>query len=121
MEQPVYSWDPVIAPSGATFYPGSAFPEWRGDLLVGSLRPGGLVRLRLEHDRVVLEARYLAELDERIRDVRQGPDRGLYLLTGETRVRIFRLYPIRRGCPPRRRSRAAMPATRIARGAAATP
>src|SRR6185295_17718571 len=58
MEQPVYYWDPVIAPSGATFYTGSAFPEWRGDLLVGSLRPGGLVRLRLAHDRVVLEERY---------------------------------------------------------------
>ena len=96
MEQPVYYWDPVIAPSGATFYTGSAFPEWRGDLLVGSLRPGGLVRLRLEHDRVVLEARYLAELDERIRDVRQGPDGGLYLLTDETRGRIFRLEPIGR-------------------------
>jgi aldose sugar dehydrogenase len=96
MEQPVYYWDPVIAPSGATFYTGSAFPEWRGDLLVGSLRPGGLVRLRLAHDRVVLEERYLAELDERIRDVRQGPDGGLYLLTDETRGRIFRLEPIGR-------------------------
>ena len=80
MEQPVYYWDPVIAPSGATFYTGSAFPEWRGDLLVGSLRPGGLVRLRLEHDRVVLEERYLAELDERIRESAR-PGRRLGLLS----------------------------------------
>ena len=96
MEQPVYYWDPVIAPSGAVFYTGTAFPEWRGDLLVGSLRPGGLVRLRLERDRVVLEERYLAELDERIRDVRQGPDGAVYLLTDETRGRIVRLEPLGR-------------------------
>jgi glucose/arabinose dehydrogenase len=93
MEQPVYYWDPVIAPSGAVFYTGSAFPEWRGDLLVGSLRPGGLVRLRLHNGRVVLEERYLHDLGERIRDVRQGPDGGLYLLTDETRGRIIRLEP----------------------------
>jgi glucose/arabinose dehydrogenase len=93
MEQPVYDWDPVIAPSGAVFYTGSAFPEWRGDLLVGSLRPGGLVRLRLQNGRVTLEERYLHEPGERIRDVRQGPDGGLYLLTDENRGRILRLEP----------------------------
>jgi glucose/arabinose dehydrogenase len=93
MEQPVYYWDPVIAPSGAVFYTGSAFPEWRGDLLVGSLRPGGLVRLRLQNGRVTLEERYLHEPGERIRDVRQGPDGGLYLLTDENRGRILRLEP----------------------------
>ncbi|MGH7366852.1 MAG: PQQ-dependent sugar dehydrogenase, partial [Candidatus Rokuibacteriota bacterium] len=69
MEQPVYYWDPVIAPSGATFYSGTAFPGWRGDLLVGSLQPGALVRLRLADGRVTQEERYLADLDERIRDV----------------------------------------------------
>jgi glucose/arabinose dehydrogenase len=93
MEQPVYYWDPVIAPSGAVFYTGSAFPEWHGDLLVGSLRPGGLVRLRLQDGRVTLEERYLHELGERIRDVRQGPDGGLYLLTDASRGRILRLEP----------------------------
>ena len=93
MEQPVYYWDPVIAPSGAVFYTGSAFPEWHGDLLVGSLRPGGLVRLRLQNGGVTLEERYLHELGERVRDVRQGPDGGLYLLTDESRGRIIRLEP----------------------------
>ena len=93
MEQPVYYWDPVIAPSGATFYTGSAFPDWRGDLLVGSLTPGRLVRLRLENGRVVLEERYLGELRERIRDVRQGPDGAVYLLTDNSRGRIVRVGP----------------------------
>jgi aldose sugar dehydrogenase len=113
MEQPVYYWDPVIAPSGAVFYTGPAFPEWRGDLLVGSLRPGGLVRLRLAGDRVVLEERYLEALGERIRNVRQGPDGLLYLLTDEPRGRIFRLEPTGAwGGPAIRPAPAASPATR---------
>jgi aldose sugar dehydrogenase len=95
MEQPVYYWDPVIAPSGATFYTGGAFPDWRGDLLVGSLSPGLLVRLRLENGRVTVEQRYLAELNERIRDVVQSPDGGLYLLTDSPRGRILRVDPAR--------------------------
>ena len=95
MEQPVYYWDPVIAPSGATFYTGSAFPDWRGDLLIGSLTPGLLVRLRLQDGRVVQEERYLAEVNERIRDVVQSPDGGLYLLTDNPRGRILRVDPAR--------------------------
>jgi len=95
MEQPVYYWDPVIAPSGATFYTGSAFPDWRGDLLIGSLTPGLLVRLRLQDGRVVQEERYLAELHERIRDVVQSPDGGLYVLTDNPRGRILRVDPAR--------------------------
>jgi glucose/arabinose dehydrogenase len=95
MEQPVYYWDPVIAPSGAVFYTGAAFREWRGDLLVGSLRPGALVRLRIDNGRVVQEERYLGELGERIRDVRQGPDGAIYLLTDSPRGRIVRLDPAR--------------------------
>ncbi|HJR51584.1 MAG TPA: PQQ-dependent sugar dehydrogenase [Gemmatimonadales bacterium] len=93
MEQPVYYWDPVIAPSGATFYSGRAFTDWRGDLLVGSLRPGALVRLRLADGRVTREERYLDELDERIRDVREGPDGAIYLLTDSSRGRLLRVEP----------------------------
>jgi aldose sugar dehydrogenase len=95
MEQPVYYWDPVIAPSGATFYSGTAFPGWRGDLLVGSLRPGALVRLRIANGRVTLEERYLDELGERIRDVREGPDGAIYLLTDSSRGRLLRVEPAR--------------------------
>jgi glucose/arabinose dehydrogenase len=93
MEQPVYYWDPVIAPSGATFYSGSLFPDWRGDLLVGSLRPGVLVRLRIVNGRVTVEERYLDELGERIRDVREGPDGAIYLLTDSSRGRLIRVEP----------------------------
>jgi glucose/arabinose dehydrogenase len=92
MEQPVYYWDPVIAPSGAVFYTGDAFPDWRGDLLVGSLQPGCLVRLKVEGNRVVREDRYLADLG-RIRNVRQGPDGLVYLLTDSPNGRILRLEP----------------------------
>jgi aldose sugar dehydrogenase len=96
MEQPVYYWDPVIAPSGATFYTGAAFPDWRGDLFVGSLQPGRLVRLRLREHRVVQEERYLIGRGDRVRDVRQGPDGFLYLLTDHPRGRVVRLEPVQR-------------------------
>jgi glucose/arabinose dehydrogenase len=93
MEQPVYYWDPVIAPSGMTFYTGEAFPDWKGSVFIGSLRPGLLVRLTLADGRVAREERYLAELRERIRDVRQGPDGLLYLLTDSPDGRILRVLP----------------------------
>jgi aldose sugar dehydrogenase len=93
MEQPVYYWDPVIAPSGAVFYTAEAFPDWRGDLFVGSLQPGRLVRLRLRDGRVVLEERYLIDRGERVRAVRQGPDGLLYLLTDHSKGRLLRLEP----------------------------
>jgi aldose sugar dehydrogenase len=93
MEQPVYYWDPVIAPSGAVFYTGGVFKEWRGDLFIGSLTPGLLVRLHLDNGRVVSETRYLDELEERIRNVRQGPDGLLYLLTDNSSGRILKLSP----------------------------
>jgi aldose sugar dehydrogenase len=91
MEQPVYYWDPVIAPSGMTFYTGDAYPGWKGSLFIGSLRPGLLVRLIVEAGRVTREERYLGDLGERIRDVRQGPDGLLYLLTDSSNGRILRL------------------------------
>jgi len=89
----VYYWDPVIAPSGAVFYTGDAFADWRGDLFVGSLQPGRLVRLRLRDRRVVQEERYLIDRGERVRDVRQGPDGFLYLLTDHPKGRVIRLSP----------------------------
>jgi glucose/arabinose dehydrogenase len=95
MEQPVYFWDPVIAPSGMTFYTGDAYPGWKGSTFIGSLKPGLLVRLTLEAGRVTREERYLGDLGERIRDVRQGPDGLLYLLTDSSRGRILRVSPAR--------------------------
>jgi len=94
MEQPVYYWDPVIAPSGATFYRGDVFPGWKGSLLVGSLR-GALVRLVIENGKVAREERYLAELGERIRDVQEGPDGLIYVVTDASRGRVLRVQPVR--------------------------
>jgi len=93
MEQPLYYWDPVIAPSGMAFYTGEAFPGWQGSILIGSLRPGLLVRLTLGDGRVTGEERYLGDLDERIRDVRQGPDGLLYCLTDSRNGRLLRVLP----------------------------
>jgi glucose/arabinose dehydrogenase len=95
MEQPVYYWDPVIAPSGMVFYTGDAVPGWKGSILIGSLRPGLLVRLTMADGRVAREERYLADLKERIRDVRQGPDGFVYLLTDRRDGRILRVTPAR--------------------------
>jgi glucose/arabinose dehydrogenase len=93
MEQPLYYWDPVIAPSGGAFYSGDRFPDWRGNLLVGSLRPGGLVRLELDGDRVTRETRYRAgPLDARIRDVVVA-DGYVYLLQDGRNAKLLRLEP----------------------------
>jgi glucose/arabinose dehydrogenase len=94
-EQPVYYWDPVIAPSGAEFYTGDAFPAWRGSLFIGSLAPKRLVRLVLEGDRVVGEEHLITDRDQRIRDVRQGPDGALYVVTDERNGELWRLAPRR--------------------------
>lgn len=79
MEQPVYYWDPVIAPSGMIFYTGDLFPAWRGNIFVGGLESQKLVRLVLDGDRVVGEEWLLQDQDERIRDVGQGPDGAIYV------------------------------------------
>jgi glucose/arabinose dehydrogenase len=81
IEQPVYYWDPVIAPSGAQFYSGTAFPEWRGNLFVGSLGQERLVRLAISNGRVTGEEHLLIDRSQRVRDVRQGPDGFLYIVT----------------------------------------
>ena len=93
MEQPVYYWDPVIAPSGAVWYTGDRYPGWKGSLFVGSLQPGALVRLTVDNGRVTKEERYLGELGDRIRDVQQGPDGLLYVATDEDDGRILRVVP----------------------------
>jgi glucose/arabinose dehydrogenase len=83
MEQPLYYWFPDIAPSGLMFYTGDRFPEWKGNLFVGALRNHALIRLVLDGERVVGEEQLLADRNQRIRDVRQGPDGAIYLLTGD--------------------------------------
>lgn len=92
-QQPVHYWDPSIAPSGLDFYAGELFPDWQGDLLVGSLKFGLLVRLDMADGRVVDEERLLDGAFGRIRDVRTGPDGAIYLATDERDGRIIRLTP----------------------------
>jgi glucose/arabinose dehydrogenase len=95
-EQPVYYWDPVIAPSGAQFYTGNAFPAWRGSLFIGGLASQRLVRLVIKDNRVVGEEHLLTERRQRIRDVRQGSDGSLYIVTDETNGELWRIAPTRR-------------------------
>ncbi len=90
---PVYYWDPVIAPSGAEFYSGDAFPAWRGNLFVGALKDKELVRLQIENGRVKGEERLLSDRKQRIRDVRQGPDGALYIVTDEADGELWKLAP----------------------------
>jgi glucose/arabinose dehydrogenase len=93
MEQPLWYWVPSIAPSGMAFYTGDLFPAWRGNLFVGALAGQLLVRLEVDGDKVVKEERLLRDLRERIRDVRQGPDGALWLLTDSSSGRLLRLAP----------------------------
>ena len=93
MEQPVYHWDPSIAPSGMAFYTGNKFPAWRGSILVGALAGKLVSRLETSGNRVTGEERMLQNLGERIRDVRQGPDGFVYLLTDSAQGRILRMKP----------------------------
>ena len=94
-EQPVYYWDPVIAPSGAQVYTGNAFPAWQGDLFVGGLREQRVVRLELENKRVVGEEHLLTDRQQRIRDVRQGPDGALYVVTDADDAELWKISPRR--------------------------
>jgi glucose/arabinose dehydrogenase len=96
MEQPRYYWDPVIAPSGMVFYTGKLFPAWQGSLFIGGLGSQNLVRLSMNGERVTGEERLLQDLQpqrEGIRDVVQGPDGALYLLTNNAKGRILKLVP----------------------------
>ena len=93
MEQPLWHWVPSIAPSGMAFYAGDLFPAWRGNLFVGALAAQLLVRLELDGQKVVREERLLRDQNERIRDVRQGPDGALWLATDSSSGRILRVAP----------------------------
>ena len=93
MEQPVWHWTPSIAPSGMAFYTGDLIPGWKGSLINGALKFELLARLELKGDTAVKEERLLQNLRERIRDVRQGPDGALYLLTDNNAGRILRVAP----------------------------
>jgi len=94
-EQPVYYWDPVIAPSGAQFYTGNAFPAWRGSLFVGGLASQRLVRLVIKDNRVTGEEHLLTDRGQRIRDVRQGFDGALYVVTDQTNGELLKITPKR--------------------------
>jgi aldose sugar dehydrogenase len=93
MEQPVKYWVPSIAPSGMAFYTGKLFPKWSGSLFTGALQGAMLVRLTLDGNAVTSEERLLQNLHERIRDVRQGPDGALWLLTDSSNGRVLRVTP----------------------------
>ena len=92
-EQPVYYWDPVIAPSGAQFYTGDAFPAWKGNLFIGGMKDHKLVRLTLDNGRVTGEEHLLMDRGQRVRDVRQGPDGALYVVTDEDKGELWRITP----------------------------
>ncbi len=93
MEQPVYYWDPVIAPAGMAFYEADLFPAWKGSILIGGLGSKALVRLVMQDGKVVGEERLLTDLNERIRDVVVGPDGALYLATDSKNGRVLKVTP----------------------------
>ena len=96
MEQPLFQWTPSIAPSGMAFVTSLRYgTAWHGNLFVGSLKFQYLDRIEVSGSKVVKEEKLLADLKERIRDVRQGPDGLLYLLTDNPRGRLLRVDPVK--------------------------
>lgn len=94
IEPPVHYWVPSIATSGLTFYTGDRFPQWQGNAFVGGLKSEAVSRLEFDGDRVVHEEVLLREVvDDRVRDVEQGPDGFIYLLTDEAEGRLLRMEP----------------------------
>jgi glucose/arabinose dehydrogenase len=91
LEQPVYYWDPVISPGALMIYSGKVFPEWKGNFFIAGLSSQALVRLVMKDDRVVGEERLLADRGERIRDVVQGPEGAIYLLTDGSSGKLLKL------------------------------
>jgi aldose sugar dehydrogenase len=92
-EPPLVQWTPVIAPSGMMFYGGTSFPAWRGNLFIGGLASTALVRLTLDGDKVTGEERLLVSLGLRIRDVAEGPEGEIYVLTDEDPGHVLKLTP----------------------------
>ncbi|WP_172294356.1 PQQ-dependent sugar dehydrogenase [Pseudoruegeria sp. HB172150] len=90
LEEPVYFWDPVIAPAGMHPYEGEMFPEWQGDLLISSLKPGGVVRLQIEDGKVMAEERLLHGF-ARVRDIEIDGDGAILIITDEDNGRLIRL------------------------------
>lgn len=91
VEQPIYYWDPSIAPGGQIFYEGAMFPEWNGNLLVAALRDKHIARLVLENGRVVGEERLLTDLGERVRDIAIASDGAVWAITDEDNGKLVRL------------------------------
>jgi aldose sugar dehydrogenase len=90
---PVYYWDPVIAPSGMEIYSGDAFPEWQGSFFIGGLVTKSVVRLTVEGNRVRGEEHLLGDRGQRVRDVRQGPDGALYVVTDQSNGELWKITP----------------------------
>ena len=90
MEQPVYYWDPVLSPSGITFYSSDSIPEWKNNLFIGGLSSMHIARLIIENNKVVGEERLLANEGQRFRDVTEGKDGALYAVTDQGR--LYRIY-----------------------------
>lgn len=93
VDGPVAYWRPSTAPSGLAFYTGTDFPQWRGDLFMGSLADRRLIRMELNGDRVLFQEMLLEELDMRIREVRMGPDGYLYILPDADPAALYRIEP----------------------------
>jgi aldose sugar dehydrogenase len=94
IEPPVHHWVPSIATSGLMFYTGERFPKWRGSAFVGGLASKQVARLEMDGDRVVSEERlFEGVVNQRVRDVEQGPDGLIYLLTDEKKGRLLRIEP----------------------------
>ncbi|MBK8813714.1 MAG: PQQ-dependent sugar dehydrogenase [Acidobacteria bacterium] len=92
-ESPVYYWDPVIAPSGMEFYTGKVFKAWRGSVFIGGLASKRLVRLVIKDNRVVGEQHLLTDRGQRLRDVREGPDGALYVVTDDPNGELWKIAP----------------------------
>ena len=88
VDEPIYYWDPDIGPSGMTFYTGNLFPEWKGNLFIGAMPSQYLARLVVNGERIVAEEKLLTDLKQRIRDVRQAPDGSIYVLAGNSLLRL---------------------------------